>query len=181
MIVAYVSPHDEELREQVSEAAAPAQVVFRDPATFTTADADPLDQIVYVAENARQIRAVYASHAERHGASYSAQVLTLGDGTLEKPPAHLVDRLFKRQQAALHLPPDPASAPQIAPPNLQNRPPTKRELRQHGERQEPEVPTHVSMASAQPSPAMAQATTPTVAPVPATAAPAPKVPAGEKK
>jgi len=180
MIVAYVSAHDEELREQVSEAAAPAQVVFRDPATFTTADADPLDQIVYVAENARQIRAVYASHAERHGASYSAQVLTLGDGTLEKPPAHLVDRLFKRQQAALHLPPDPASAPQIAPPNLQNRPPTKRELRQHGERQEPEVPTHVSMASAQPSPAMAQATTP-AAPAPSTTTPAPKVPAGEKK
>jgi len=181
MIVAYVSPHDEELREQVSEAAAPAQVVFRDPATFTTADADPLDQVVYVGENARQIRAVYASHAERHGASYSAQVLTLGDGTLEKPPVHLVDRLFKRQQAALHLPPDPASAPQIAPPNLQNRPPTKRELRQHGERHEAEGPAQASLTSAQPSPPMAQPATPAAAPASSSTTLAPKVPVGEKK
>lgn len=67
MIVAYVPDTAYALRDAVAEAVGlrrdgePFRVTFRDPMTFQAPDADVLDTVVYVAEDAALIRQAYAA------------------------------------------------------------------------------------------------------------------------
>lgn len=84
-LVAYVAPSNIALRE-AAQSAQPtnaegkrAQVVFRDPATFEPADADPLDTVIHMEEPdsvmAGQIRAAYAAVGVQVAESFDAPAM----------------------------------------------------------------------------------------------------------
>lgn len=113
MIVAYVSPKDTEKRTQVMEAAGDEPVTFRDPDTFTAADADPLDRVVYAAGDAEAIRKVYEGLP-------NATVHSLDDSPLQVPDRSFAQRRQQQKAQRVGQPIDAAAVPNVHPPDLLN-------------------------------------------------------------
>lgn len=113
MIVAYVSPKDTEKRNQLLEAAGDEPVTFRDPDTFTAADADPLDRVVYAAEDAANIRKVYEGLP-------NATVYSLDDSPLQVPDRSFAQRRQQQKAQRVGQPIDAAAVPNVHGPDLAN-------------------------------------------------------------
>lgn len=117
MIVAYVSEKDMETRQKIEEAVKPERVTFRDPESFDPSQADPLDHAVYVGggTHGRAIRKAYES--------LGSQVMDAEAEELEKPPQSFEARraqLREERAAQEEKPMDPAAAPNVKPPSLEN-------------------------------------------------------------